>query len=318
MGTPVSLADPLSGRELAAFVAAVETGSVQGAADELVLTQSAATKRIQALEARVGQPLLERTAHGVKPTPVGGVLYPAARQALSALLSAEAAVLAPGLGSYLRIQSSRTIGETLLPHWLSAFRAECQPRRAQISVEITNSEQVLRAVRSGEAEIGFVEGPAGGSRGVREVVVAVDEIRAVVAAGHPWARRRGVKVSELASESFLARETGSGTRAVTTETLARAGVNLHPVLEVSSAEGLKRAVLDGGFALLSERVVVNEVQSGQLVALPVADVDLSRSLRAISLQRPALKGPAREFWKWLMRAVAEPAGPISGAPDAKP
>jgi DNA-binding transcriptional LysR family regulator len=312
------LADPLSGRELAAFVAAVETGSVQGAADELVLTQSAATKRIQALEARVGQPLLERTAHGVKPTAVGGVLYPAARQALSALLSAEAAVRAPGLGSYLRIQSSRTIGETLLPHWLSAFRVECQPRRAQVTVEITNSEQVLRAVRSGEAEIGFVEGPAGGSRGVREVVVAVDEIRAVVAAGHPWARRRGVKVSELASESFLARETGSGTRAVTTETLARAGVDLHPVLEVSSAEGLKRAVLDGGFALLSERVVVNEVQSGQLVALPVAGVDLSRSLRAISLQRPALQGPAREFWKWLMSAVAAPAGPISGAPDAKP
>ena len=64
----MSLGDPLSGRELAAFVTAVESGTVQGAADALALTQSAATKRLQALERRVGYPLLERTAQGVRAT----------------------------------------------------------------------------------------------------------------------------------------------------------------------------------------------------------------------------------------------------------
>ncbi|MCW3046932.1 MAG: hypothetical protein JWO74_1216 [Solirubrobacterales bacterium] len=49
----MSLADPLPGRDLAAFVTAVESGTVQGAADALQLTQSAATKRLQALERRV-------------------------------------------------------------------------------------------------------------------------------------------------------------------------------------------------------------------------------------------------------------------------
>ena len=64
----MSFGDPLSGRELAAFVLAVETGTVQGAADALALTQSAATKRLLALERRVGRPLLERTAQGVRVT----------------------------------------------------------------------------------------------------------------------------------------------------------------------------------------------------------------------------------------------------------
>ena len=47
--------------ELAAFVAAVESGTVTGAADALELTQSAATKRLQSLERRLGTELLERT-----------------------------------------------------------------------------------------------------------------------------------------------------------------------------------------------------------------------------------------------------------------
>jgi len=81
MGT----SEPLAGRDLAAFVAAVETGSVQGAADALQLTQSAATKRLQALERRVGRRLLHRGPRGAHPTAAGKLLYPEAKQALDAL-----------------------------------------------------------------------------------------------------------------------------------------------------------------------------------------------------------------------------------------
>jgi DNA-binding transcriptional LysR family regulator len=106
---------------------------------------------------------------------------------------------------------------------------------------------------------------------------------------------------------LLTREAGSGTRAVATTTLAASGVHLQPSLEVSSAEGLKRGVLAGGFTLLSERVVETEIAAGTLVALPVAGVDLHRSLRAIRRSRPALQGPARAFWRWLGRAIAATA-----------
>src|ERR1700742_5336195 len=84
--------DPLSCRELAAFVAAVETHSVQGAAEALDLTQSATTKRIRALERRLGVALLHRGRHGVRPTEEGMALYPEARRGLDALALAERAV----------------------------------------------------------------------------------------------------------------------------------------------------------------------------------------------------------------------------------
>ena len=296
----MSLADPLAGGELAAFVTAVESGTVQGAADALQLTQSAATKRVQALERRVGRALLERGARGVTPTEAGRVLYPLAREALAALERAEVAVRAPGTAAApLRIHASRTIGETLLPEWLAAFRTVAPA--SLVSVVITNSEEVLRAVREGACEFGFVEGPPQGARGLEELVVAHDEIMAVVAADHPWARRRSVSLAALAREPFLAREPGSGTRAVAVQTLASVGVALHPTLEVSSAEGLKRAVLGGGFTLLSERVVATEIAAGTLAAIPVAGVELHRSLRAVRRRRPAPTGVAHSFWEWLGR-----------------
>jgi DNA-binding transcriptional LysR family regulator len=298
----MSLADPLPGRDLAAFVTAVETGTLQGAADALQLTQSAATKRLQALERRVGRTLLERGAHGVRPTVAGGVLYPLAREALAVLERAEAAVASPDNAPLLRIHASRTIGVIFLPEWLASFRATAPPCR--VSATITNSEQVVHAVRDGAAEIGFVEGPAASMQGLQELVVAHDEIRVVVAGNHPWARRRSVAVGALTGEPFLTREAGSGTRAVATATLADAGVELQPALDVSSAEALKHAVLAGGFTLLSERVVASEIAAGTLAAIPVSGVDLRRSLRAVRRARPAPQGPARAFWLWLGRTIA--------------
>jgi DNA-binding transcriptional LysR family regulator len=297
----MSLAEPLPGRELAAFVTAVETGTVQGAADALALTQSAATKRIQALERRTGQALLQRGPLGVTPTAAGQLLYPLAREALAALERAETSVFAATQTPALRIHASRTIGETLLPEWLASFRAVAAPHRALVA--ITNTDEVMHAVRQGECEIGFVEGTTEDARGLQELVVAHDEIRAIVAADHPWTRRRAVPAAALRTDRFLAREPGSGTRAVATTTLAAAGVVLEPSLELSSAEGLKRAVLAGGFALLSERAVAAEIATGTLVAIPVARVELRRSLRAIRRTRPALRDPARAFWQWLTRSV---------------
>ena len=280
------LGDPLSGRDLAAFVTAVETGTVQGAADALTLTQSAATKRLLALERRVGRPLLERTAQGVRVTEAGAVLYPLAREALAALVSAEVVVTSPSRGEPLVIHASRTVGETLLPQWLASFRLSGPALR--VSVAITNSDEVVRAVRERTADLGFIEGLARSMHGLTELAVAHDELRVVVASGHPWARRRSIPPRDLAREPYLAREGGSGTREVAAAALAARGVELSPALELSSAEGLKRAVLGGGFALLSARAVEPEVTGGALRAIPVSGVELRRTLRAVRRTRPAL------------------------------
>jgi DNA-binding transcriptional LysR family regulator len=286
--------DPLSGRELAAFVAAVDAHTLHAAADTLALTQSAVTKRIAALERRLGQPLLERGRSGVRPTAAGRALYPEARAALSSLERARRAVAESGAATALAVAASHTVSGYLLPGWLAGFRAERGALR--IAVEVVNSPGVLAAVREGRAELGFVEG-IDPLDGLESQLLQTDALVCVVRPGHRFARRDEIRPAELLDEPWLARESGSGTRAVAERALGQRRIVLVPAFEAASTEGLKRALLDGGFALLSRLAVEEEVASGTLAAVPVRDLDLRRELRVVrSAARP---GPASAFWDWL-------------------
>lgn len=291
-------ANPLPGSELAAFVAAMQAASVHGAADTLNLTASAVTKRLQSLERRTGVTLFERGRFGLRSTPAGRLLYPEAQQALAALRHAEDALAEHRTqrAQVLLLAASHTIGEFLLPGWIAGFRAAHAGARAQ--VDIVNSAGALAAVRGGEAHIGFVEG-LDPLDGLDTVVVHEDEIVAVVASGHPWARKRSIAARELTGEPYLTRELGSGTRAVATAALAGAGIELVPALEVASAQSVKRGLAGGGFALMSRLAVDAEERAGTLQAMGVRDLDLSRRLHMVrDPRRRATRGPAA-FWMWI-------------------
>lgn len=302
----VATTDPrLPATELAAFAAAMETGTVRGAAEALTLTQSAATKRIAALERRAGAPLLERGPHGVTPTELGRLLYPEAKHALAALATAERVIADHRVGGHspLRLAASQTIGEFVIPRWLAAFRvAEGSGR---VELDICNSPAVLSALRDGAVDIGFVEGndPLDD---LDVIVLLRDEIVAVVARDHPWAHRRGgVRADELAAVPYLTREQGSGTRAIAEAALRDAGVRLVPTLEAASTQSLKRTVRDGGFTLLS-RLAVEPPDAAVLAAVRVTGADLWRDLSAVRVRQRASTPIAGRFWRHLLSRALPP------------
>ena len=298
MGSTASTANPLAGSDLAAFVLAVEAGSIRGAGDALELTQSAVTKRIHALERRLGSRVLERGRFGVRPTEFGRTLYPQAKQALASLDAvAQLADLSRKNGvAELHLISSLTIGEFLLPGWLSQFR-EVRPD-IRPHLEIINSRGVLDAIREDRQEIGFVEG-LDSLEGLQTLTVARDEIVVAVAATHRWAHRRRLRAVDLTSEPYLTREAASGTRAVAHAALLQAGIELQPSLQMASTQSLKRTLASGGFTLISRLAIEDERRAGALAGIPVADLDLSRELRAVARRRPPLTGAARAFWRWM-------------------
>jgi DNA-binding transcriptional LysR family regulator len=295
----VASAEPLlSGSELAAFAAAVETGTVRGAAEALNLTQSAATKRIAALERRTGAPLLVRSSLGVAPTELGRLLYPEAKHALAALAAAEQVIADHGgrQAAPLRLAASQTLGEFLVPGWLAEFRLV--DGRGRVELDVANSPAVLTALRAGDVDLGFVEG-SDALDGLDTLVLLRDEIVVVVDRDHPWSRRgRPVDALELVRGPYLTRELGSGTRAIAETALALAGVTLVPVLEAASTQSLKRAVRDGGFTLLS-RLAVEPTETQSLSALSVQGADLWRDLRAVRVRDRTGSSVAQRFWSFL-------------------
>ena len=271
------------------LVSVATLGSMGRAAVAHGVSQAAVSARIRSLESALGLTLLERSPRGTRLTPDGALVVERARAALDAAhaLDEGVAALRTDRAARLRVAASVTVAEYLLPRWLVALRAEL-PGTA-VTLTSHNTAEVVDDVRSGDADLGFVEGPELPAD-LDGQVVARDRLVLVVAPDHRWAGRRAVDASRLASTPLVAREPGSGTR----DFLERAlGALAPPVLELGSTTAIKNAVAGGaGPAVISGLAVAAEVAAGTLRTVPVRGADLQRRLRAAWRRGRAPSGPA--------------------------
>ncbi len=286
---------PLSARVpdlagLEALLAVARAGSLNAASRQLGITQQAVSARIRSAEAQAGVTLVARTPRGSTLTPEGVVVAEWAGRLL-----AVASELDAGLAAFrrdhrtrLRVSASLTIAEQLLPGWLVSLQSMARRRgepAADVVLTAANSETVADQVQRGAADLGFVEGPAS-PKGLHSRVIGHDELLVVVRPDHPWARRRHpLSPAELAATRLVSREEGSGTRSVLTAALSAAlgaRVAMPVTLALSSTAAVKAAVVAGaGPAVLSELAVAEDIASHRLARVPIADVNLRRSLRAV-------------------------------------
>ncbi|MDV6014691.1 LysR family transcriptional regulator [Haloechinothrix sp. LS1_15] len=274
-----------------------EWGSIGKAAAALGVSQPSASKRLSTLERRLGLVLVDRTRRGTELTPAGRVMCGWAQRVLHELdgLVTGAEALRSKRDAELRVAASMTLAEHLVPVWIGEVR-RAEPS-LYIGLQVTNSETVAELVTSGEVDVGFVESPAAPAE-LSTRKVATDRLVVVVAATHPWARRRKpLRASELVSVPLAVRERGSGTRETLDRALERAGAGpVEPLVELGSATAVRSAVIAGAApAVLSELAVAGDLVEGRLVEVTVADLDLRRTLRAVWPSGRKLVGPAAEL-----------------------
>ncbi|MBH1939198.1 LysR family transcriptional regulator [Streptomyces sp. AV19] len=276
------------------LVAVARLGSLSKAADELGITQPAASARIRTMEQRVGVGLVERSPSGSRLTEAGALVTIWAAKVLEAAEALEAGIetLRTRRDTQLRITASLTVVEHLLPGWLSVLRRE-RPATA-VSIIAENSRAVADRVLSGEADLGFIES-ATVPPGLDAVPVAEDQLVLVTAPNHPWARRRTpVRTAELARTPLIMRERGSGTRQVLYRALGARGKPCAPLLELPSTTAVRSAVLSGaGPAVVSALAVHDDLLARRLSAVRLQGADLTRTLRAVWPTGHRPSGPAR-------------------------
>jgi molybdate transport repressor ModE-like protein len=275
------------------LLAVARLGSLGRAARELGITQPAASSRIRSMERLLGVALVDRSPRGSRLTREGALVTDWARRVVDAAeaFDAGAQALRDRRDSRLRVAASMTIAEYLLPGWLIALRAQ-RPDTA-VSLLAGNSAGVAERLLSGEADLGFVEGLSVPS-GLDATVIAHDRLIVVTAPGHPWARRRApLAAAELAATPLILREEGSGTRQVLDTAL---GGLARPLIELSSTTAVKASAVSGaGPAVLSELALGEELSAHRLVSIPLADVRLTRALRAVWPTGHRPTGPARDL-----------------------
>lgn len=186
----------------------VKAGSYSAAARSLGYTQPAITQQMKALERSVGTPLFIRVGRRMRLTEAGEALSRHAETILDSLTAAQAQ-----MGSLTRLRSGRvrvcafpSASATLIPETVARLAID----HPGVRVELQESEppdSLHRLVR-GECDITLAFTYPGLREQVPEELVEIplmeDQLTVLLPIGHPLARRRAVKLADLAEERWIA------------------------------------------------------------------------------------------------------------------
>jgi DNA-binding transcriptional LysR family regulator len=187
-------------------------GSFSAAAEALDYTQSAVSQQIAALEREAGTILVERSARGVRLTDAGRALVAHADVILARLADAEAELEAiAGLrGGRLRMAAFPSAGASIMPEAIARYR-ERHPA-IELTLEPAEPGPALAKLRSGEVDIALditVAFRPEPDDGVERLHLLDDPMYVALPANHPLAHKRGLKLDELADESWILGSTNS-------------------------------------------------------------------------------------------------------------
>ena len=299
---------PMNLHLLRVFLTVVEQQSFSRAAGVLCVSQSAVSKGVRELEHQLDLPLIQRggTAkggRGVALTDSGQALYEHAR----GIFAMERAAIEDvrnrvGLRSgRLRVGASTTIAGYWLPACIAGFGQRWPD--VEFALRVGNTGEIGRAIIDGDVDVGFVEGALDDPR--LDATHWQDEALQLVAASDAaLGGARAVEPAELVRQTWLLRETGSGTRQVTQAFLQARGIHARRIVEIGSNEAIARAVAAGaGVAILPAVVVADLVAIGRVRALATGPgATLMRPLFQLELRnRP--RSPGLQAFLQLLRAA---------------
>jgi len=259
-------------------VACAQSGSLTAAAREAHLALAAASRRIKDLEAALGEPLFERHARGVAPTPAGRVFVKHGLALLQTLdqLGGELADLRQGIARHIRLSASTAAINQFLPPLLAGY-AKLKPQ-VRIDLEEQVSDAVGTALREGRADVGvFVEGPDTG--GLRTQLFRTDELVVVLPAKHRLAGRTPLAFADALDEDWISLNTGAAMLQRQQQAAIAANKPLRLRMQVRSFDAVCHLVASElGLAILPKAAVLPMVRAMKLGWRPLADAWAQRRM----------------------------------------
>ncbi len=280
-------------RHLEIFVEVYEQRSVTGAARQLMISQPSVSLTIHEVERQYGIRLFDRTGRKLRPTESAAALYQYATRILSQYRAMDAQMRTWGKEPPLRIGSTITIGNVLLPPLLSQWRADHPDSR--VKLQVANAGTIEQGVLDATLDLGLMEGVVHHDRIVAEKFLE-DHLTFICSKDSPLAGQPSVSLETFPTLDFIFREKGSGTRELIDSTLLVRGCAISPMWESVSTHAIIHLVAAGlGVSILPYRLVAPAVAAGQVVSLPVQETDFHRSFYLIYPVHPVLSPSALKF-----------------------
>lgn len=266
-------------RHLKTFCAVCEEGGITRAAEKLCVAQPSVSQTIGELERYYGVSLFDRVGRRLVLTPEGERLRVKAQEAIASFSEFEEAARDTNARHVIRIGSSVTAGQMVLPRLITAIETTLD--RAECRATADSAAAVEQLVEQGSLDFALVEGSV--SRALAAEAVFSDRLMAVCSAGMKI--KNTLSPSELVALPLLLRRRGSASRDLFDERLSALGLKAQPKLSSSSNSVLLAAAREGlGVAVLPEALVSAELAAGRLKEVRIQGLELSRRWFAVRRQ----------------------------------
>ena len=280
--------------QLHTFLEIVRLKSFSKAAQTCFRTQPAISAQVRQLEQELNTSLFDRLGTRIALTPAGRIFHEYAEQILELRKRAQDAIneLERVPRGELVIAANEATCIYVLPRVFSDYQKQFP--NVQVQVDRSYGARVVQAVLENQADFGITQLPVQEKK-LQVARIHSDEIKLIVPAGHPLAKKKSAFARDLLDDPLLLPRAGR-TRNRVNEWLELVEDDLHVSMELDSTEMMKRFVMAGlGLAFLANSNCLEELASGRLAALSLAPEIMQRQLGLIYRRDKALSKAALGF-----------------------
>lgn len=291
-------------RQIEVFRAVMITGSINGAAQLLYVSQPAVSRMLSHTEARIGFQLFERVKGRLYPSPEARSLFDDVESVYRDIQRVNTTLhnLVQQRHGVLRIASSPSLGHQLIPDAIGAFRQSNE--NIQVSLDCLRHGLLRDRLLEQQADFGIslfpIEHP-----NLRAIPLSYIRVLVLCPAGHPLTRVPASELPEaLATMPFIGYSADTPFHSYMKQAFERVGLPYRPGINVDSPHHACALVKNGtGFSVVDE-VSYRASDTEKMAVLPILDEE-RLTISLVHLRNEPLAQFAQVFVEHLRGALEE-------------
>lgn len=257
------------------FIQVAELNNFTKAGERLGYSQPTVSFQIKQLEAELGVKLFDRIGHTVSLTDEGRAALSYAQRICN--MSNE---MVTGAGKQYEVEGIVRLGMAdslctpLIARRFHEFRK--QYPKVALHIKTGDTNELFHLLDHNEVDIVCTLDSPIYNTNYKTVGDETVGVNLVVSKDNLLAKKEKISIEEFLEQPFFSTEQGISYNRILAEELAKKGLEIHPVLEMGSADLLCKLVEDNlGVAYLPDYVTDEAVKNGNIVRVQVEDLHIS-------------------------------------------
>lgn len=281
------------------FYEVARHGSFTRAARELLVSQSALSVQVRALESALGGALFDRRRNGVVLTDSGQRAFEVAERVFTEVegLVADFQKTDRLVAASVTVCTVNSIGIYVLPDLLAVFREKSPEVR--IRLDFRESETVMDQLYQGKTDLAIVPWERA-YPDLAAIPLARNKMFLVAPPDHPLVKLERPAPRDLEAYPFVGYHEGMHIRSMIDALFRRMSLQIEYSVESSNAATIKQMVIAGmGLAFLPETAVAADIRRGVLARLDVPPLVMSQDVTLYLRRNRTLPRAAAGFVDFL-------------------